>query len=106
VGTIGYKYIWSHTTKHTIVLKIIDMSGKHKSIQYVEVTNWIGEPDTSSLKVNCPIILDGGILEIKFRYNSDSLFEETVFYDYDCLKEQESELINNILNDMRLMKIQ
>lgn len=60
---------------------------------------------STSLDVNCPIVIDGDLLELKFETASGHVVEETILGEYECLKNEKSEAIQHILNDMKLMKI-
>ena len=105
VGTIGPKYIWTHTDNEKIDLTVIDLSGKVQRKQISGQGNWTASAETKFEDLECPFVLDGDVLKIKFRNDEGRIFDQSLIHDFECLAEESQEVVKKTVEDMRFLKI-
>ena len=105
LGTIGPKYIWTHTDSNKIDLTIIDLSGKVQSKQINGQEDWTALAETKFEDLGCPYVLDGDVLKIKFRNDKGKIYDQSLIHDFECLNQQSQEVINRTVEEMRFLKI-
>lgn len=104
VGTIGPKYVWTYDDQK-ITLTTIDISGKKKEKQLDNIQDWTGKSKTTFNEIDCPMVLDGDVLKIKFKNNKGDLFDQSLIYEFECLESKNQEVIKNTITGMKILKI-
>ena len=104
VGTIGPKYVWTYADQKIILISI-DISGKTGEKQIENIQDWTKESESTFNKIYCPMVLDGDILKIKFKNNKGDLFDQSLIYEFDCLKSKDHQVIKNTIEGMTILKI-
>jgi hypothetical protein len=105
VGTIGNKYIWTHSGNKKIDLVIIDLSGKVERKQFTNQENWTSSIQNELKELECLSVLDGDILKIKFMNDQGKIFEQSLIHKFECLSKQKDDLIYQIVKEIKLLGI-
>lgn len=105
VGTIGYKYIWTHSDGQKIDLTVIDLSGKIERKQVTGQENWTASTPTNFEELECPLILDGGMFNLKFKNREGNILNQSLLHKFECLEGQTQEVIKLMVKDLKLLSI-
>lgn len=105
VGTIGYKYIWTHSDNEKIDLTIIDLSGKLERKQLINQENWTSSIQNELKELECLTVLDSDVLNIKFMNDQGKKIEQSLIHKFECLSKQNDALIYQIVKEIKLLGI-
>ena len=104
-GTVGPKYVWTHLENQKIKLMIIDLKGHKEEQQINDIQNWTLNEISSFTEPDCPFILDGDLLKIRFKNNDGNTFDQTLIHEFECLKMQKQKVIKKAISEMNTLKI-